>query len=195
MASTTVYGIPTGIIVAIEELYRGASVAAGEAQAESVAVRRLRPEHGNGRYIMAARWEHLDLANSRLAHRRLFIPDAKAGEREPPLMPELAEMLAREREMRDDRESWIFPRRIPTARSGIVSMDRPFREAVRTAGLDPETITPHVHGRHIDQAIQAIGRTIPKRPADGTANTITRELHTTPIAVLPGSRCRGPKSA
>ena len=54
--------------------------------------------------IMAARWDHLDLAN-----RRLFIPDAKAGEREQPITPELADLLAREREMRDDREGWIFP--------------------------------------------------------------------------------------
>jgi integrase len=89
-------------------------------------------------------------------------------------------------------------------------MDRPFREAVKTAGLDPETITPHVmrhtaitklvqagvdlptvqrisghktlamvlrythvHGRHIDDAIRAIGRTLPKH----AANTITPKLH------------------
>ena len=76
---------------------------------------------------------------------------------------------------------------------------------MEAAGLNPETITPHVmrhtaitklvqagvdlptvqrisghktvamvlrythvHGRHIDQAIRAIGRTIPKQPADGT---------------------------
>ena len=178
--------------------------------------------------IMAARWEHLDLAN-----RRLFIPDAKAGEREQPITPEIADLLAREREMRDDREGWIFPS--PHSDSTVghrVRMDRPFREAVKAAGLDAETITPHVmrhtaitklvqagvdlptvqrisghktlamvlryshiHGRHIDQAIQAIGRTIPKQPADGTANTITQELHTTSIAVLSSGRRRGPKLA
>ena len=63
---------------------------------------------------MAARRDHLDLAN-----RRLFIPDAKAGEREQPITPELGRLLAREREMRDDREGWIFRRRIRTAPPGI----------------------------------------------------------------------------
>lgn len=156
--------------------------------------------------IMAARWEHLDLAN-----RRLFIPAAKAGEREQPITPELAELLAREREMRDDREGWIFPSPHADSAAGHrVRMDRPFREAVKVARLDPETITPHVmrhtaitklvqagvdlptvqrisghktlamvlrythvHGRHIDAAIRAIGRTLPQR----SANTITPKLH------------------
>jgi integrase len=54
--------------------------------------------------IMGAGWDHLDLAN-----RRLFIPDAKAGQREQPITTELAEILANEREMRDDRDGWIFP--------------------------------------------------------------------------------------
>jgi len=35
----------------------------------------------------------------------------------------------------------------------------------------------HVHGPHIDQAIRAIGRTLPKRPANETADPITPELH------------------
>ena len=48
--------------------------------------------------IMAARWEHLDTAN-----RRLFVPDAKAGERQQPIPPELADLLDQEREMRQDR--------------------------------------------------------------------------------------------
>jgi len=54
--------------------------------------------------IMAARWDQLDLVN-----RRLFIPDAKAGQREQPITTELAEVLADEREMRLDRDGWIFP--------------------------------------------------------------------------------------
>ena len=84
--------------------------------------------------IMAARWDHLDLAN-----RRLFIPDAKAGEREQPITPELAELLAREREMRDDREGWIFPSPHSDSAAGHrARMDRPFREAVKAAGLDPD---------------------------------------------------------
>lgn len=144
--------------------------------------------------ILAARWDQLDLV-----HRRLFIPDAKAGQREQPITPELAEILAREREMRDDRKGWIFPS--PHADSGSghrARMDRAFDDAVQRAGLDPVAITPHVmrhtaitklvqagvdlptvqrisghktlamvlrythvHGRHIDQAIATIGRTLP----------------------------------
>jgi integrase len=90
--------------------------------------------------ILAARWDQLDLAR-----RRLFIPDAKAGKREQPITPELADLLRRERETRDDRDGWVFPS--PHSDSGTghrVRMDRPFRDAVTRAGLDPETVTPHV---------------------------------------------------
>jgi integrase len=163
--------------------------------------------------IMATRWDQLDLAN-----RRLFIPKAKAGEREQPITPELAELLEEEREMRDDREGWIFPSPHADSAAGhIARMGRPFREAVIGAGLDPKLVTPHtmrhtaitklvqagvdlptiqrisghktltmvlryahVHGGHIDQAIRAIGRTLPQRPGNETAVTITQELHTRP---------------
>src|SRR6185312_75494 len=54
--------------------------------------------------ILAARFDQLDLAN-----RRLFIPDAKAGKRAQPITPELAEILRKERETRDDQDGWIFP--------------------------------------------------------------------------------------
>jgi integrase len=144
--------------------------------------------------IMAARWDRLDLAN-----RRLFIPDAKAGQREQPITAELAGLLAREREMRQDRTGWIFPSPHKDSAAGHrARMDRPFREAVKAAGLDPRLVTPHVmrhtaitrlvqagvdlptvqrisghktlamvlrythvHGRHIDQAIRALGRKMP----------------------------------
>jgi integrase len=160
--------------------------------------------------IMAARWDQLDIVN-----RRLFIPTAKAGEREQPITPELAELLAHERGMRDDREGWIFPSPHSDSAAGHrARMDRPFREAAKAAGLDADAITPHVmrhtaitalvqagvdlptvqrisghktlamvlrythvHGRHIDDAIRAIGRTLPKQPENGTKNPITPKLH------------------
>ena len=93
-------------------------------------------------------------------------------------------------------------------------MQRPFREAVKAAGLDAELLTPHVmrhtaitklvqaavdlptiqrisghktlamvlrnthvHGRHIDDVIKALGRTLPKQAANETAAAITQELH------------------
>src|SRR5438105_12226155 len=76
--------------------------------------------------IMCARWDQLDLAN-----RRLFIPDAKAGQREQPITPELAEILTREREMREEPDGWIFPsQHADTAAGHRARMDRPFRDAV-----------------------------------------------------------------
>jgi len=102
--------------------------------------------------IMCARWDQLDLAN-----RRLFIPKAKGGKREQPITPELAEILAREREMRDDRDGWIFPSPHSDTASGHRSnMGRPFADAVTRAGLDPDLVTPHVM-RHtaITKLVQA----------------------------------------
>jgi integrase len=90
--------------------------------------------------IMAARWEDLDLAN-----RRLCIPDAKAGEHEQPTTPQLAELLTRERKMRDDREGWVFPSPHSGSAAGHrVRMDRPFHEAAKATNLDPVTTTLHV---------------------------------------------------
>ena len=163
--------------------------------------------------IMAVRWDRIELDR-----RRLFIPDAKAGQREQPITRELAELLKREREMRDDRAGWVFPSpHADSARGHRHRMDAPFRKAVKAAGLDPALITPHVmrhtaitklvqagvdlptiqrisghktvamvlryahvHAPHIDEAIQSIGRTIPKRAENETAGTITQELHTRP---------------
>jgi len=163
--------------------------------------------------ILAARWDQLDLAN-----RRLFIPDAKAGQRDQPLTSELADLLAQERDMREDCKGWIFPSPHQDSKTGHrARMDRPFDEAAKNAGLDPELITPHVmrhtaitklvqagvdlptvqrisghktmamvlrythvHGQHIDQAIRAIGRTLPKPAANETGCPITQELHTPP---------------
>jgi integrase len=102
--------------------------------------------------IMSARWDHLNLAN-----RRLFIPHAKAGEREQPITSELAEILQKEQEMRSDREEWIFPSPHSDSAAGHrARMDRPFRDAVIRAGLDPALVTPHVM-RHtaITKLVQA----------------------------------------
>jgi integrase len=90
--------------------------------------------------ILAARWDQLDLDR-----RRLFIPEAKAGQRSQPLTEELVEILRREREMRDDREGWIFPSPHRDGASGHrARMGQSFVDAVRRARLDPALITPHV---------------------------------------------------
>ncbi len=91
--------------------------------------------------ILKARFDQIDFARL-----RLYVPEAKAGQREQPITVELADVLRREREMRDDQDGWIFP----SVRPGLskqghrTRMDRPFQRAVEQAGLDPEKVTPHV---------------------------------------------------
>ncbi len=91
--------------------------------------------------ILRARFDQLDMGNL-----RLHIPQAKAGVREQPITPELAEVLAKEQEMADDPDGWIFP----TARPKLselgrrTNMSRPFKRAAIRAGLDPAKVTPHV---------------------------------------------------
>ncbi len=150
--------------------------------------------------ILRARFDHLNLENL-----RLYVPQAKAGEREQPITPELADILRKEREMRDDLDGWIFPSPRPNASltGHRDRMDKPFRRAVIAAGLDAKHVTPHVmrhtaitnlvkagvdlptiqkisghktlamvlryahvHGSHIDQAIQTIGRGVPEHPGN-----------------------------
>jgi integrase len=93
------------------------------------------------REILKARFEHLDLERN-----RLFVPKAKAGMREQPITPQLADILRKEREMATDPEGWIFPS--PRAKGSLTGhrdrMSKPFRRAVIAAGLDAKLITPHV---------------------------------------------------
>ena len=59
--------------------------------------------------------------------------------------------------MREDREGWIFPSPHQDSKTGHrARMDRAFDEAVKSAGLDPKLITPHVM-RHsaITKLVQA----------------------------------------
>lgn len=90
--------------------------------------------------ILRSRFDNLDIDNL-----RLFIPQAKAGQREQPITQELADALKREREGRDDRDGWIFPAVRPklSIKGHRTRMDRPFRRSVIRAGLDPATVTPH----------------------------------------------------
>jgi integrase len=91
--------------------------------------------------MLLTRLDHLDLDNL-----RLFVPKAKAGQREQPITKELATILKTERERRDDQDGWIFatPRPNASLSGHRFRMDKPFRDAVIRAGLDPKLITPHV---------------------------------------------------
>jgi len=171
--------------------------------------------------ILAARFDQIDFDRM-----RLFVPDAKAGQREQPITPELAKMLRAEREMREDRNGWILPSSHKDSGAGHrARMDRPFRDAVIRAGLDPDLVTPHVmrhtaitklvqagidlptiqrisghktvamvlrythvHGQHIDQAIRALGRTLPEPSSNETGCTITQKLHTSARGALAAKR-------
>jgi integrase len=105
------------------------------------------------REILGARFEWLDLDK-----RRLFLPRAKGGRREQPITRQLAKLLRREKKTRADKHGWIFPSPRPgTSSSGHRDrMAKPFRNAVRRAGLDPKIVTPHVM-RHtaITKLVQA----------------------------------------
>src|SRR2546430_2829222 len=93
------------------------------------------------REILRTRFDQLDLEKH-----RLFVPVAKAGRREQPITPELAEILRREMASRGERDKWIFPSPRPKASSPGHRdlMAKPFKRAVVRAGLDPELVTPHV---------------------------------------------------
>ena len=155
--------------------------------------------------ILSVRFDQIDFDKL-----RIHIPEAKAGMREQPITAELADILRKERDMRNDQDGWVFPPARRSSKQHRARMDRAFRRAVDAAGLDPILVTPHVmrhtaitnlvkagvdpatiqrisghktlamvmrythvHDDHIDQAISAIGRTIPEREQ----NTITQELH------------------
>ena len=90
--------------------------------------------------ILRIKWEHFDFEN-----RRIFLPTAKAGGREQPMPPTLADALAMERKQLGDLEGWLFP----TARADAThehrqSMSEQFRRAVTRAQLNPAKVTPHI---------------------------------------------------
>lgn len=92
------------------------------------------------REILKVRYDQVDFAS-----RRIFIPQAKAGQREQPITPALAEALQRQRKMEKDANGWVFPA-VQTKQSKAghrTNMARPFARAVVRAGLDTDKVTPH----------------------------------------------------
>ena len=89
--------------------------------------------------IVAVRYDQIDFPL-----RRIFIPQAKAGEREQPITPALAEMLNAQRELEPDKEGWVFPCPEGSKHPHKLSMAKPFRRAVIAAGMNPDKVTPHV---------------------------------------------------
>lgn len=90
--------------------------------------------------ILKARFDKIDWDQ-----RRLYIPNAKAGQRIQPLTPSLVDLLKTERDQRDDQDGYIFPTaRKDAKRPYRGSMERQFERAVVRAKLDPSKVTPHV---------------------------------------------------
>ncbi|WP_245995367.1 tyrosine-type recombinase/integrase [Sphingomonas olei] len=90
--------------------------------------------------ILRVRYDQIDFTN-----RRIFIPDAKAGEREQPITPSLTKYLLEQRKADGESGDWVFPAVGKSARQPHrTSLAVPFRRAVIRAGLLPEKVTPHV---------------------------------------------------
>jgi integrase len=87
--------------------------------------------------IPSARFDGIDTQRRRLRIK------AKGGYwRDQPLSQDIAAVLAQERGMAEDRDSWVFSNL--NSRSGhIDSMKKAFRRCVVRAGLDPQRATPH----------------------------------------------------
>lgn len=194
--------------------------------------------------ILRARFDQIDFDKL-----RLFIPDAKAGQREQPITRDLAAILheerntrraARDAQQRDtqreilhdrpDPDGWIFPTpRLAQSNTGHRDrMDKPFRRAVVAADLAAEQVTPHVmrhtaitnlvkanidlptiqrisghktlamvlrythiHGSHIDHAIDKIGRGLPVKSGQQLSGAITQKLHAGEAALPVVNRAAG----
>ena len=90
--------------------------------------------------IMRVRWDQIDFHN-----RRINIPEAKAGQRQQPITRTLAELLAKERDQRDDTHGYIFaPNQINTKTGHRLYMSKQFARTVTRAKLDPAKVTPHI---------------------------------------------------
>lgn len=90
--------------------------------------------------ILRVSWLDIDFDQ-----RRIHIAQAKAGQRTQPITGALADMLAKEREQRDDQDGYLFA--VSSADSKTVhrrTMTRQFERAVKRAKLDPKKVTPHV---------------------------------------------------
>lgn len=92
------------------------------------------------REILKVRYDQIDFAN-----RRIFIPDAKAGEREQPITAALVEALRKQRKTETDKDGWVFPtKNAKQSKAGHrTNMARPFLRSVVRADLDPDKVTPH----------------------------------------------------
>lgn len=75
--------------------------------------------------------------------RRIFVPKAKAGQREQPVTPALLSIIEARR-VKEPSSEWVFPSRNPHGpHPHRLSMAKSFKRSVIRAGLDPTKVTPH----------------------------------------------------
>ena len=87
--------------------------------------------------ILSIRLEHIDTAK-----RVIYIPEAKGGAREQPITNRLADFLPGYIEAVEPGQEWLFPS--PASRTGhTVSIEKPFRRVVKSAGLDEKVVVRH----------------------------------------------------
>jgi integrase len=90
--------------------------------------------------ILRVRWEEIDHDA-----RRIYIPLAKAGQRDQPMPPSLADRLKSEWEQLGKPEGYLFPTKRADAKSPHrQDMAKQFRRAVTRAKLNPKKVTPHI---------------------------------------------------
>jgi integrase len=89
--------------------------------------------------ILSVRYDQVDFES-----RRIFIPFAKAGDREQPLTPTLVDLLQSQRASEPDQQGHIFPPSRKSKHAHRQSMGQQFLRAVKNAGLSPSKVTPHV---------------------------------------------------
>ena len=126
--------------------------------------------------IVRVRFDEVDFGT-----RRIWIDKAKAGEREQPITPALADAIERQRVMSDDQDGYIFPARGKTKLPYRRDMRIGFERAVIRAGMDPRKVTPHVM-RHtaITRLVQA-GVDIPTIQKISGHKTVAMVLHYTHV--------------
>lgn len=151
------------------------------------------------REILRVRYDQIDFEN-----RRIFIPEAKAGQREQPITQSLVDALKRQRAMenKDKRDGWVFPTlNEKQSKAGHrTNMARPFARAVVRAQLDPDKVTPHTMRRTAITKLVRAGvdlPTIQKISGHKTLAMVLRYVHmqfdhvdasiTALDAVLPGA--------
>ncbi|QOT71876.1 site-specific integrase [Sphingobium fuliginis] len=130
------------------------------------------------REILRARYDQVDFDT-----RRIFIPQAKAGEREQPITPSLARAIKRQMEKEADSHGWIFPAvNVDDSKTGYrTNMGRQFARAVVRAKLDPSKVTPHTMRHTAITRLVKAGVDLPTIQRISAHKTLTMVLRYTHI--------------